>query len=243
MSQALLAQFRLKTDLDEQLKKLFWVEIIYGSSVVEGVNLQKSEVKEIVEFGSKSKLLKGKPRIELLQALGQKLALVKIEKWAKTKDPVTIESLQKIHYLIFSKIDQSAGKFREHHIRLLRTPLMPSLPVVMALELRDFNDWLLRTQKTLNKNKLEEILNLIAQCYHQITRIHPFSDGNGRVSRLMINLILRKYLLPYILVPKVDNEEGMRRVLREADMGDIKPLVGFMGKLLKRSLKQALRNS
>lgn len=223
--------------MDKKLKEKFWVEFIYGSSVVEGVKLTKAEVKDIVKKGYKSKYLKGTPSKHILQAYGQRIVLGLIEKWAKQKKPVDIELLRYIHYLTFQKIDPQAGSYRDNFIKLRSSALMPSFPYVIAVDMRDFNTRFVGAQKKLTPDDLEGIINLIAMAYHGITKIHPFSDGNGRSARLFINLILRRYDLPYILVPKVDNEKYMREVLRAADMGDLQPLIKFQRKLLQKSMR------
>lgn len=223
--------------MDKKLKQKFWVEFIYGSSVVEGIKLTKAQVKDIVQNGVKSKYLKNNPSKHILQALGQRQVLEKIEKWAKLKKPETADRLREIHYLVFEKADGSAGRFRDFHIKLRSSALMPSFPFAISADMRDFNNRLVEAQKNLKKDDIEGIINLIAMSYHGITKIHPFADGNGRSARLFINLILRRYGLPYILVPKVDNEKYMREVLRAADMGDLKPLIKFQKKLLQKSLK------
>lgn len=222
---------------DNSLRDTFWVELIYGSSVVEGVTLKKSEVEEIVKLGKKSKLLQGNPRADLLQVYGQKLVLQELEKWAKAKKLATTKLLQEMHYMVFEKLDVKAGQFRENYVKLRSSALLPSFPFAISVDMRDFNDWLVQVQKGLDNNDVEKIVELIAKVYHQITKIHPFSDGNGRTARLFINFLLRKYNLPYISVPKVDNEKKMRAALRAADMGDLTLLIEFKRKLLEQSLQ------
>lgn len=216
----------------------FWIDVIFGSSVVEGDKLTRKQVADIVKNGKKSKLLRGSPNEDLLQAYGQSVALSEIEKRAKQNEPVTVRDLQELHFLVFESSEEGAGKFREHPIALRRTKLMPAFPFSISADLRDFNDWLISTQESLDRKNIKGVIALVAKCYHQITKIHPFSDGNGRISRMFINLLLRKYGLPHILVPKVDNEPKIREALRAADLGDIKPLEAFIDKLLKQSLKR-----
>lgn len=226
--------------LDRNLKYKLWVQFIYGSSVVEGVKLKQSEVEDIIRLGNKSKFLQGNPDPDVIQALGQKYALQAVEKWAKMKKTVTTTLLQELHYLVFEKVDQRAGNFRDAYIELRNSALIPSFPFAIAADMRDFNSWLVAAQKETGRNDLEKIIELITRCYHSVTRIHPFSDGNGRTARLFTNLMLRRYGLPYVFVPKVDNIKEMRTVLRAADMGDMAPMIGFMGGLLEQALKEVI---
>ena len=70
---------------DEELRRNFFCNLIYASSVVEGVELSQSQVQQIVAQGHQSPLLKNHPSQHLLQAYGQLQALEQIEKWAKQK--------------------------------------------------------------------------------------------------------------------------------------------------------------
>lgn len=223
--------------LDKKLIEYFWVELIFGSSVIEGVKLTKSQVQNLVKLGRKSSLLKKNPNAEILQAYGQVVALELIEKLAKNKQPITVDILLELHNLVFASVDPRAGQLRQNHIKLRSSALMPSFPFAIAADMRDFNSWLVAEQTKIKQNNLGEIVKLIAGVYHGITKIHPFSDGNGRSARLFVNLILRRYNLPYILVPKVDNQKSVRLVLRAADMGDLVPMIKLQRQLLNQSLE------
>jgi fido (protein-threonine AMPylation protein) len=87
---------------------------------------------------------------------------------------------------------------------------------------------------------LVEIVRSSAVLHHEITRIHPFDDGNGRVARLYMNYVWRSCGLPYVLLPKAGGEEEMSRVLKEADGGDMEPAVEFYSSLLEDSLDRVL---
>jgi Fic family protein len=78
-----------------------------------------------------------------------------------------------------------------------------------------------------------------AWLHHRFTQIHPFQDGNGRVARSLATLIyLKAGWLPLV----VTNAERADYIsaLREADKGDLQPLVNLFSKLANRSFVQAL---
>jgi fido (protein-threonine AMPylation protein) len=218
-----------------------YTHFIYTSSAVEGISLKKSEVEDIVLKGINAKCLQINPSEHVLQAYGQKLALDQIEKWAKNKKTVTIKQLLELHYITFNKVLSKAGNYRDHHVRLTSSALIPSFPYSIQADMRDLNDWLSKRQKAIKKSDLNEVVEFVARTYHKINRIHPFEDGNGRTARLFINLILRKYELPYIFIPKSNKIQLMKQTLRDADKGDIKPLINFFEKLLKTSMKMVNR--
>lgn len=230
-------------NLNHELKIFFWTELIYSSSVVEGVDLTKNQVRKIVTLGRRSKLLGKFATKDLLQTYGQKKALEFIEKFAKSRQKINVEVLKELHYLVFKAFEEGAGAYRQSHVYLRASALMPSFPFSIAADMRDFDDWLQKSFKKLNNNDPEEVLTIATKAHHTITRIHPFSDGNGRTGRLFMNLILRRFGMPYILVPKVDNFKSMRTALRAADMGDISPLLKINHRLLQNSLQTTLKYS
>ena len=82
----------------------------------------------------------------------------------------------------------------------------------------------------------------LVQCawfHHRFTLIHPFTDGNGRMARLLASAILiRARWLPLVVL-RADKLDYIR-ALRSADTGDLKPLVDLFGALQKRVVRQAL---
>jgi Fic family protein len=81
---------------------------------------------------------------------------------------------------------------------------------------------------TLSTAKFDPILKA-AEVSHKFVRVHPYSDGNGRISRLLMNLVL---WLHHPAVYLKANKKGRHRyaqALRRADRGDIKPLGCLIG--------------
>lgn len=237
----ILDTFASKDDiLDDKLCNILYSRFITASSIIEGVELKKSDVTQIIKTGRKAKILQGNPREDFLQAYGQKKVLDLIEKWAKEKKPISVTHLLEIHRVFFGTVSRQAGAYRMTHVKLAGSSLLPSLPFVIQADMHNLDHWLLEEQKRINKDDVEAILCLVAKSYHEITRIHPFEDGNGRSARLFVALLLRRYGLPHIIIPKVVNAKETRTALRAADMGDLDPLTQMMAKFLEESLETVL---
>jgi len=74
-----------------------------------------------------------------------------------------------------------------------------------------------------------------ALAHYKLVYIHPFVDGNGRTSRLLMNLILMQGGYPPVIVRKQDRLAYYRH-LATANEGDIRPFVRFVGECTERTL-------
>lgn len=79
-----------------------------------------------------------------------------------------------------------------------------------------------------------ELLLEAVRVYHQIGWILPFRDANGRVARLAMNHLLRRYDGPYAILPPLGEAPELREALRAADGGDLDPLVAAARANLRR---------
>ncbi len=83
------------------------------------------------------------------------------------------------------------------------------------------------------------LLPMLARLHHDFVRIHPFDDGNGRVARLLLNLVaLRAGLPPLVL--KTARRQRYLDTIALADAGDLAPLQAFLAESLRESLELGL---
>jgi len=90
------------------------------------------------------------------------------------------------------------------------------------------------------KNKIH-IVELSALLHHKLVHIHPFFDGNGRTSRLAMNLLLMQAGYPLVVILKNDRKKYYD-VLSKADNEKYEPLVKFIAQGIERSLDIYLKN-
>ncbi len=86
-------------------------------------------------------------------------------------------------------------------------------------------------------------LVVAALLHHRFVEIHPFDDGNGRMTRLLTNLALLKKNYPPIIVKKEQREEYYSILMSQADNGLFLPLINFMGECIKNSLHIYLKGA
>ena len=169
-------------NLEEWLK----VELTYSSNAIEGNTLSRIETAEIIEKGV-SATISGKPLKDQLEAINHARAIDFIKKLTEKRKGhqfITEADILAIHQIILNGImDDWAGKYRQTQVLIRGVDFdLPAARQVPNL-MKQFIRWL---------NDLQEVhpVRIASIAHYKFEGIHPFIDGNGRVGRLLINLIL-----------------------------------------------------
>lgn len=220
--------------LTRELINYFHTQIIFISSKFEGVEITEEEVETLVRnYPKKTKTKKA----SLLQAYGQKEALEYVEEQSAGEALFKVDTIAEIHRIVFSENpDVQPGRLRTSFVQFRHTPFMTALPFMISQEMSDFRQWLTTKQSKVKRDNIWEIMKFATEAHYKIVEIHPFKDGNGRVARIFLNLILRHFRLPYVVIPKTVNDQRMLETLQEGNKGDLGPLTDFFAELLFDSL-------
>jgi Fic family protein len=172
----------------------FRIELTYNSNAIEGNTLTRQETALVIEKGL---TVGGKALVEHLEATNHSHAIEWIRERAKSKKAYSKSDILSIHILILSGIDsENAGKFRTVSVRISGSKVNLALPIEVPVLMQGFLDW-------LNQNTLHPV-ELAAEAHLRFVRIHPFTDGNGRTARLLMNLILLKHGYPSAIIKNRD---------------------------------------
>lgn len=139
--------------------------------------------------------------------------------------PLSLERIKKIHFLLCQNaIDGVAGTFKTIPNMIIGASFTPTQPYMVITELQE---WILNLEAQLERQGKEGIIEAICRQHIAFERIHPFSDGNGRVGRaLMVYICLQKGIAP-IVVTKEDKAEYISYLNTE----DVNGLTKFSLKL------------
>ena len=169
---------------EEALKKIqdaLDIEYTYESNRIEGNTLTLQETALVVNEGV---TISGKSMREHLEAINHTEAISYIKDIAK--QDISERTIKEIHALILHGIDrENAGRYRTVPVMILGSTHMPPQPYLIEKQMEDF---ILRF-KQMEKEKVHPVL-IAAYLHDELVRIHPFIDGNGRTSRLLMNLYL-----------------------------------------------------
>jgi Fic family protein len=112
------------------------------------------------------------------------------------KKEITVPTVLYWHKQLFQDTKpDTAGKIRQHPMGISGSKFLLPYPIELDFLLRDFFDWYHENKKTLHPVRLAGLTHL------KFVTIHPFGDGNGRLSRLLMNYVLHKNGYPMLIIP------------------------------------------
>lgn len=174
---------------EEALKKIqdaLDIEYTYESNRIEGNTLTLQETALVVNEGV---TISGKSMREHLEAINHAEAISYIKDIAKQDIEISERTIKEIHALILHGIDrENAGRYRTVPVMISGSTHMPPQPYLIEKQLEYF---ILRF-KQMEAEKVHPVL-IAAYLHDELVRIHPFIDGNGRTSRLLMNLYLLRH--------------------------------------------------
>ncbi|MGB0933954.1 MAG: Fic family protein [Lishizhenia sp.] len=158
------------------------LEYTFESNRIEGNTLTLRETDFVINEGL---TVSGKSMREHLEAINHSDAIHYIKELQEKKTILSQREVLLIHNLVLRGIDQKhAGVYRTVDVMIKGSKHKPPQPYLIPKQMEEYFEWYLE-----NKNSLHPVL-LAAEMHEQLVTIHPFIDGNGRTSRLIMNLIL-----------------------------------------------------
>ena len=122
----------------------------------------------------------------------------------------------------------SAGKIRRHGVRISGSRFVPPAPVELQTMLNDLFDWYRGSKEKAHPVELAGLLHL------KFVTFHPFADGNGRISRLMMNFVLHKGDHPMLNI-EYNGRIGYYRALERSQVNhDERPFINWFFRRYKR---------
>ncbi|MDA3836861.1 MAG: Fic family protein [Nanoarchaeota archaeon] len=181
-----------KRNFDES----FFTELTYDSNAIEGSTLTLQETSLVINDGI---VPKGKSVREIYEAKNHLEAIIFIQEHEGALNELFI---LKLHKLILKEIfSRYAGVYRDRNVRIqgssVKLPNYDKVPQLM----KNLIYWYNKNKKTAHPFELAIIFSM------KFVTIHPFIDGNGRVSRLLMNFILNRFNQPWINIRFRNREE------------------------------------
>ncbi len=183
---------RLKGELDKfrhqdsrRIAQALELEYTYESNRIEGNTLTLRETDLVVNEGM---TISGKSMREHLEAINHKDAVEFVKHLAEKDTPITERALLSLHNLVLRGIDSTmAGKYRHVQVLIQGSRHVPPQPFLVPKQMEEFFFWYGEHAARMHP------VVLAAEVHERLVTIHPFIDGNGRTSRLLMNLILLRH--------------------------------------------------
>jgi len=172
---------------EKQFKEDAIIRAAYHGTHIEGNSLQKGDAKDILE----GRDVIGRPR-DIQEIINYRKVIEYIDEEAKKKiDKVSEVIIKKLHKIITEKILalEILGEYRVKQVIIRNSSngevtFRPPPPIEVPFLMREFIYWINR-----NDDDFHPVLKA-GIAHHELVRIHPFIDGNGRVARVLATLIL-----------------------------------------------------
>jgi Fic family protein len=211
----------------KKLREKFEVDLTYNSNAIEGNRLTLRETYLVIRKGI---TISGKSIEEHLEAKNHLEALEFLENLLVRKKNISEEDILELHRLVMAKVDEEiAGKYRSQQVYIEGAVIIPPSPKKVPQLMKD-------VIKEINKKtKGIESIKSASRVHHLITQIHPFTDGNGRISRLLLNLKLMRSGFPPIVLKRT-KRKSYYSALEKADLGDLYPITTLIANEVENSL-------
>jgi len=204
----------------------------YHSNAIEGNTLTLSETKLVLETGI---TIGRKALADHIEATNNARAFDLIEDLAKGGRVIDHVTIQEIHEVVTAGILTDSGRYRTHNVRIVgakKTP--PGWSKVVGLIDR-LIDEIAESGTHPHRPPHPHPVETAAFLHHRFVEIHPFTDGNGRVARLLSNLYLIAKGYPPVVIMTQDRGKYYQ-CLRAADAGDLAPFADFIARAVNQSL-------
>ena len=214
------------------IRKHFRIKNIYHSNAIEGNVLDVGETRQVVELGL---TIAGKPLKDQAEAKNLGDALDFLEEIAtNVEDPISIHDVRQIHKLILQGIDDlNAGGFRTVDVKISGSDFEPSSFLDVDSHMEEFIGWLGPVSIDSGRNVIETA----AACHARLAQIHPFIDGNGRTSRILMNLVLMRAGYPIAIITREDRTRYID-ALERSQISDLTPFIGLMLECVSETLEE-----
>lgn len=221
-------------ELDHVLREI-WLLETHHSTAIEGSSLSEQDVVAVVE--------RDEARGTLAEALEVK-AYADAAGWVYETAPeaapgVDLATVREVHrrvvgpvWAVFPPVTRdSPGAFRTTGVTVGggRHVQLSSPPSIHA----DMTAW----AEASTQNRVSHVIERIAERHAWFERIHPFTDGNGRVGRLLANWELVQAGYPPVVI-RFQQRDRYLRGLERADRGDVKGLVELLARAVSESINR-----
>lgn len=247
----LLAQFK-ELGIDQQIDydKFYLYSLITHSTAIEGSTVTEIENQLLFDEGISAK---GRSMAEQLMNLDLKAAYEQSTVFAKNHTAISVEVLKKISSVVMKNtgtmyktilgdfssangdlhlLNVTAGVGGRSYMNYSKVPT----------KLQELCENINKRRKALSNNDILECYRLSFDAHYQLVTIHPWADGNGRMSRLLMNQIQFEFGVIPTNINKNRKAEYIETLIATRESEDLEVFRNFMFDEHIRNLEQMIHN-
>lgn len=243
----------IEPEQEQRIRQKLRLDWNYHSNAIEGNTLTLGETRAFLLHGITAK---GKPFKDYLDIKGHNEAITHLEDFVRGQRTLTEADLRELHKILLVEpyeVDAltADGKLTRKRIALGQYKTTPNhvrtstgqihyyaTPEETPAKMGDLMQWY---RKETDKGELHPLI-LAATFHYRFVAIHPFDDGNGRMARLLMNLILMQAGYVPVIV-RLGSREEYLLALEKADAGELEDFIILMGEELIQSLQLTLKGA
>ena len=226
------------------------LEFNYNSNHIEGNTLTYGETELLLLFDETHG---SRPMRDYEEMKAHDVAFQKIKEWAADTDmPLTEKDIRELNQIILvqpfwkdaitpdgqptrRQITVGNYKTQPNSVRLPNGELFEyTAPQEVPIQMQALMEWYRDEQTALHP------VTLAAMFHYKFVCIHPFDDGNGRVSRLLMNYVLLAHKLPPVVIKSSDKQNYLH-ALHLADIGQYEAFIRYIAEQVVSSLEMAIK--
>ena len=217
-------------------QKFYLYSLITHSTAIEGSTVTELENQLLFDEGMTAK---GRTMMEQLMNLDLKAAYDYGMEWIQKHEDFTVRQLCKLSAMVMARTgcgyNTSSGSFSsaKGELRLVNVSAGFGGHSYMSFQkvpnrLENFCKELNRRRRKVKADDIKAIYNLSFWAYYELVTIHPWADGNGRVSRLVMNLLQMEHNLPATKVLKEEKSEYIEALVKSRENDDVNIFINTM---------------
>lgn len=216
----------LPSDTVRRLNDDLRVFLTYHSNAIEGNSLSLQETQMVIDYGI---TIHGHPLREYLEATNHAEAYQYVTALVEKRERISRETILSLHGLVTDKILESKGQFRTVPVYIRGSNMTPPPARDVERLMREWIAWI------YGEGLQYDTVTRAAIAHHGFEAVHGFEDGNGRVGRLLLNLMLMQEGYPPALLL---NDWRTRYIqgLAAANTGNYGSLLNVIGQSVEAGL-------
>lgn len=203
---------------DQEILDKLTLHLTYHTNTIEGSTMTLADTEEVLFH---HKTLTNRTQVEQAETRNHQAALLWLLDKLQAKDfAITEELIKGLHLRLMNGIISDAGEYRRHSVRIMDS----RVAVANYMKISEFIEKLMSEAQA----KPQNLITLLATTHAAFEKIHPFSDGNGRIGRLLMLAQALKFQLAPPLILK-ERRQAYYKYLELAQVeGNAVPLELFV---------------